>query len=211
MVRLGITLPNFDAEFNKNIKKEINAKIAKSMSSIVNKIEQRLGVEIRKSIEGSIVWQEVVGGTLRGELGISNVSNLDAILETWSKSIKVVYSKNKGFGKISIGVIQSDYSDVLSLAESSFTYASNRGSGVIEWLRWLLLESTSIIVSEYDFVSSNQGRTGQGIMVKRQGGGWSVPPQYAGTAADNFVTRSLLDIENTIERVVTGEVQKGVK
>ena len=37
MVRLGITLPNFDAEFNKNIKKEINAKIAKSMSSIVNK------------------------------------------------------------------------------------------------------------------------------------------------------------------------------
>lgn len=211
MVRLGIRLPNFDAEFNKNIKKEINAKIAKSMIGIVDKIEQRLGSEIRQSIENSIVWQEVVGGTLRGELGIQNISGLDAILETWSKSIKVVYSKNKGFGKISIGMIKSDYSDVLSLTESSFTYASNRGSGVIEWLRWLLLESTSIIVSEYDFVPSNQGRTGLGIMAKRQGGGWSVPPQYAGTAVDNFVTRSLSDIENTIERVVTREVQRGIK
>ncbi len=211
MTRLGITLPNFDAEFTKNINKEINTKIAKSMSGIVDKIEQRLGSEIRKSIENSIVWQEVVGGTLRGELGIQNVSNLDSILETWSKSIKVVYLKNKGFGKISIGMIQSDYSDVLSLVESSFTYASNRGSGVIEWLRWLLLESTSIIVSEYDFIPSNQGRTGMGIMVKRQGGGWSIPPQYAGTAVDNFVTRSLSDIENTIEKIVTVEVQRGIK
>ena len=122
-----------------------------------------------------------------------------------------MYIKNKGFGKISIGMIQSDYSDVLSLTESSFTYSSGRGSGVIEWLRWLLLESTSIIVSEYDFVPSNQGRTGMGIMAKRQGGGWSIPPQYAGTAVDNFVTRSLFDIQNTIESVVTREVQRGVK
>ncbi len=211
MVRLGIRLPNFDAEFNKNINKEINAKISKSMSGIINRIEQRLGSEIKKAIGNSEVWQEVINGTLRGELGIPNVSNLDSILEAWSKSIEVVYIKNKGFGKISIGMIQSDYSDVLSLTESSFTYSSGRGSGVIEWLRWLLLESTSIIVSEYDFVPSNQGRTGMGIMAKRRGGGWSIPPQYAGTAVDNFVTRSLFDIQNTIENVVTREVQRGVK
>ena len=211
MTRLGISLPNFEAEFNNNIKKEITAIIAKSMPSITNKIQERLGIKIRESIENSIVWQEIINGTLRGELGIPNVSNLDSILETWSKSVRVVYSKNKGFGKISIGMIQSDYGDVLSLTESSFVYSSNRGSGVIEWLRWLLLESTSIIVSEYDFVPSNQGRTGLGIMAKRQGGGWSVPPQYAGTAVDNFVTRSLSDIENTIEVVVAREVQRGLK
>ena len=60
MTRLGISLPNFEAEFNNNIKKEITAIIAKSMPSITNKIQERLGIKIRESIENSIVWQEIM-------------------------------------------------------------------------------------------------------------------------------------------------------
>jgi hypothetical protein len=77
-----------------------------------------------------------------------------------------------------------------------------------KWLRWLLLESNSIIVAGYEFKASNAGRTGLGIMVKSRGG-WQIPTQHAGTATDNFATRSLSDIKKTIDQVMDAEIKRG--
>jgi hypothetical protein len=209
MTNISIKLPRFSSEFSKNIKKEITSVFSAKIPPVISSIRTRLQKELKEKISQSQEWQEIVSGKLRGELGIPDTSGLDDILETWTSGIIVEFNKNKELGSIQIRMIRSDYSDVLSLPDSSFVYSSRNGSKVIEWLRWLLLEGPGIIVIGYDFVPSNKGRTGLGIMVRSRNG-WKVPDQYAGTSTDNFVTRSLVDIYSTIETVVSQEVNRGL-
>ena len=208
-INASIKLVNFDQDFNQNILNEIRSILKLKMPQITINIKNRLNVELKNLISQSNTWQAISSGMLRGELGIANTSVIDNILEKWANGIVVKFNNTVGFGAIDINMIQSDYSDVLTMPEASFTYTSRNGSGVIEWLRWLLLESSSIIVSNYDFTPSNQGRTGLGIM-KRVPSGWKVPSQHAGTATDNFVTRSLEDIYKIIDEVVRQEITKGL-
>lgn len=207
-IQASLQLTNFDKNFDANIKKEIKTIIQKRIGNIITDIKSELSRELYNTIASSDTWIELQNGALRGELGLQTTQGLDQILITWAEGIEVKYEKNGELGVIKIGMIRSDYSDVLSLPEASYSYASSNTSGIIEWLRWLLLEGTSIIVSQYDFEASIQGRTGLGIMV-RSGGGWQVPPQHAGTATDNFATRSLDSIQATIESVVKNAVKKG--
>ena len=44
-----------------------------------------------------------------------------------------------------------------------------------------------------------------------RGGGWSVPPNLAGTVQDNILTRSLQNIEKDIETLVNQELQRIIK
>ena len=209
---IQIKLPNFTREFNRGVKKEVQEKFSRAMPGIAQKIEKRLAIELFKQISQSQEYQDLTSNTqIRGELGLFSVAALDNIVQTWADGVTVLYTKNKILGTLDIGMIQDDYSDVLSLPEASFVSASRRGSTVIEWLRWLLLESTSIIVAGYDFLeATGKGRTGLGFMI-RKGKGWSVPAQYAGTATDNFATRALGTIDETIDIVVRQEITKGIR
>ena len=204
-----IELPNFDSQFTAGIMKEIKTQFAKKMPSILKNIKQKLEIALSTAIKDSFEYQALFGGELQGQLGLPNPMVIDSIIEQWANGIEVNYKPNTSFGVISIGMIQADYADVLTMPEASFVYATTSGNGVIEWLRWLLLESTSIIVLDYDFVASNRGRTGLGVMVSKDGGGWRVPQQYAGTATDNFATRALVDIEKSIDTIVRQEITKG--
>ena len=96
------------------------------------------------------------------------------------------------------------------MGEAVLTYSSRKGAKALEWLRWLLKEGNAVIVSQYDFAfkSTRSSRTGLGIMVKKRGGGWKVPSQYAGTDDDNFATRALADIAGDIDIVVRRELTK---
>jgi len=209
-IRANIDLPNFKADFEKKILREIKTVINKAMPSIVNKIKSRLKAEFVRLVKESAEYTALVSGDLRGEIGLPDPTVVDTVIDAWADGIQVTFTKRGKLGSIEIGMIQADYADVLSLPDASYVYASRDGSTVIEWLRWLLLESTSIIVVGYVFAASNRGRTGLGIMVNRNGGGWRVPAQYAGTANDNFVTRALVDIERTIDIIVRQEITKGI-
>lgn len=211
-LELNISLPNFESQFNKNVNLEIKKIIAKNVSKITTNVERRLQEKVKQLISSSEEVDSIRGGQLTGELGLVVSSNIDAIIQQFSKSVEVTYLPRGKFGTIVIRIINSDYSDVLSLPESSYVYSSGNGnSGVIEWLRWLLLEGRSTIVAGYDFQGGQGGRTGKGLMVKRQGGGWSIPQRFAGTANDNFVTRSLSDIDSIIESIIRQELTKGFK
>mgnify|MGYP003646261604 FL=1 len=101
----------------------------------------------------------------------------------------------------------------MSSAAAEFTAQNKRGQGTpLEWLKWLLLEGDRVIVANYRFEPSNKGtsRTGEGIMIKTRGGGWNVPPQFAGVDNDNFATRALEGIQDTIDYFVRQEITKGL-
>ena len=46
------------------------------------------------------------------------------------------------------------------------------------------------------------------IMISKARGFWQVPPEFSGTAVDNFATRALENIEATIDKIVE-QVIKG--
>jgi len=211
-IKANISLPNFESEFNKNINLEIKKIIQKNIGKVISNIERRLQDQVRKLISDSEEVASIRNGQLTGELGIVATSNIDVIIEQFSQSVEVRYLPRGKFGTLVISIINSDYSDVLSMPESSYIYSSRSGrSGVIEWLRWLLLEGRSTIVAGYDFQGGGGGRTGRGIMVRRQNEGWSIPSRFAGTASDNFVTRSLANIDDIIESIIRQEITKGFK
>jgi len=208
-VTAQIILPNFEKQFRAGITKEIKKIFKKRMPRVAQRAKPKLAKALKESIIASNTYQELLSGDLKGEVGLVNTVGLEVILDTWANGIEVKFDENRSrYGGFSIGMIRSDYADVLSLPEASIVYGTKKGSAVIDWLRWLLLESTSIIVSGYDFEQSDRGRTGMGIMVQKSGGGWSVPSEHAGTATDNFVTRSLEDIDKAIETVMREEINK---
>lgn len=212
MINAKIVLPQFQKEFEKNIKDEVSALLNKKIPTILSNIKVRLQELLRLSITNSPEYQSIVSGILRVELGIQDTGVITTIVDTWANNIKVEYKPKSGsLGVISIGMIDEDYSDVLNLAEASYSYSTNISSGVIEWLRWLLIEGSSVIVVDYEFKPGATGRLGQGSMINRVGGGWSIPSQFAGTATDNFATRALISIDNEIDDIVRQEITRGLR
>lgn len=212
-IKASIVLTNADREIEKGVEKEIQRIISARMITIVESIERDLEEKVGQVLRESPVYSEIKsGGRLLGELGLPNPSDIDDIIDVWARNVEVDYRRSGGrFGSLQIGMIESDYSDVLSQPQASFIYASNRGPIVIEWLRWLLLEGRSVIVSGYRFESAGNGRTGLGTMKESRGGGWRVPARFAGDGGDNFATRALLKIESVIDDSVRQQITKGLK
>lgn len=207
----NIRLPSFDSEFNANIKREFELYFIRIMPTLTGQIKIGLKSVLIEAITSSAEYLSLTGGTLRGELGLQDPFVIDAIIEQWAEGIQVTYKPKPFFGVIKIGMIESSYSDVLTMPEASYTYIPTHptfSNGIIDWLSWLLLKGSDPIIKEHEFALSNNGRTGLGIMVERKGKIWSVPAEFAGTATDNFVTRALEGIEEDMQAVIQREISK---
>lgn len=202
---------DFSSRFHRDILNEINTKLMSALPAAITSIKKKLAESVRIRIMGSPEYAAITGGTFRGELGLPDgLERINAIIERWAESILVEYKKGKGgsLGSINIGILQSDWEDVLAMGEATLTYTSRKGAKSLEWLRWLLKEGNSVIVSRYEFVPRGKGsRTGLGVMIKKRGG-WKVPSQFAGTEEDNFATRALSSIAKDIDAVVRRELTK---
>jgi hypothetical protein len=188
-----IKLPAFKQDFERRIRGEILKRLTKKISSTTSNIRKRLVPAIIQEISDTNVYQGLSGGMLRGEIGLIDIGKLDTVINAWANNISVTYEKTNlrnSFGSINIGIINSNYSDVLTLPEATYIYQNYRNRQIIiDWLRWLLLEGGNIIVSGYSFYNDvGEGRTGLGVM-KEDGGSWKVPSEFVGTADDNFATR----------------------
>jgi hypothetical protein len=165
---------------------------------------------------------------------ISPISVVTPIIETWLNNIKLEHKEFKGVktgklkGSLKLSVIKSSYLDVKSLPTASYT--SKPSNHLIPWLEWLLESGTTLLIKDYGITfdineGSFQGlfrsRSGQAIMVGSKDAdnqlhktfgleplkgsfSWSVPPEYAGTKNDNWVTRALVGIEPQISKIFAG-------
>jgi len=201
---------NFKNEFDKEVRKELQVYIAKNLRGLALVIKERLREVVTLLIRDSDVYKSIQSLTLLGELGLPDPSDIDDIIEVWADTVRVKFEKTKELGKLEIGIIRSDYFDVLALPSASYTYITENSGGTIEWLRWLLTEGTSPIVLGYEFKKGPLGRTGRGVMVEKTGGSWRIPERFAGTEANNFVIRAMADIEGSIDRVVEDVLTKGL-
>ena len=195
-------------ELQKQIKQEIQRKVNQAVPKIQSALNQRFE---------SMLLQRFVQGvppfTPRqvGEIGVPDLElRIQSILREAAKSFEIrVQPAN--LLKINISILKKDHADLLSLPESVFHYVSRNGSGVLEYLRWLLLEGDQVIVNQYDFSDRNMigSRTQQGTMVR--GSGWKMPQDIAGVAGNNILTNCLNKIGKDIESIVSEELNRLIK
>ncbi len=199
--------------------KSISRKIVKVLRDAVNTRlftrAPKIQIDIRKLIEEAIKrqpeYRSLLGGKLQSELGVVNTSSrLDKIIRIIVDSIEVDVLKAKDNGSqivagLKINLVKTNFEELVSLPEAS--YMTEKGV-VIQWLKWLLLEGDKIIVRDYMIGIDKKGiyaRTGLGeIMIPsgKKATGWRVPPEFAGTAENNFITRALLEVSNEIDKIV---------
>jgi len=198
-----------EKELNRQIKQEIIKTVHRYIPQIQQSVSRRLE---------QVLFQRLISGvpTVSGqdfyELGIPDINDrLQSIIRVSSQSFKVtVTGGTRNILKINIGIIKKDYRDLFSLPESVYQYTSTKGSGVLEWLKWVLVEGQETVVQGYDFSQQDgYGRTQGGIMVK--GSGWSVPPSLQGSPTDNILLRTLNNIDKDIEQIVKQELNRIIR
>ena len=195
-------------ELEREINKEIQRKIKRAIPRIKSTLDQRLeNLLFQRFITGvpSFTPREI------GEIGVPDLNQrIQSIIREAAKSfeIKVVPAN---FLRIQIGILRKDHQDLLNLPESVFAYTSRNGSGILQYLKWLLIDGDHVIVNDFAFSPSNRAssRTQQGIMVS--GNGWSMPQEIAGTEGNNILTRSLQNIEKDLEMIVKQELNRLIK
>jgi hypothetical protein len=192
---LSALLPDIQAFFNKKIKV----------------VEDSIADILINSIMSEPEYASLVSGTLLHEFGIPNAASrlseiLNAIRSGKSTEINSpAISGSRIKGGFRLKMVKQDFSDLLSLGGASFT--TEQGS-ILNWLRWLLIEGDSVIITDYSYSVDGPGksRTGLGVMVS--GGSWRVPPEFAGNIKNNWITRAIdkamPQIEASVTRIMRG-------
>lgn len=194
MIPISLKIVESNTEIKKRILTallpEVSTYFNKAINQLNNKIPLILINNITKQPEYNALINDV---NLRGQLGIVDPeTRLSEILTSINNNKVVVLnspklSRDQIVGKFIIKMVKSDFSDLLSLSSASFV---SEGGYNVSWLKWLLIEGDSIIISDYYYQNRfGTGRTGFGTM--RRGGAWRVPPEYAGNISDNWITRAI--------------------
>jgi len=139
---------------------------------------------------------------------------LTSIINTFINSItvKFVPAKVKIKTVVSGIVIEVDkgFREITSLPSAS--YITDKGK-TIPWLRWLLLEG-DITIGHYVFrttpidVVRAYSRTGLGLMFVKRSGRWTMPPEFAGTEQNNFITRAIAQVRVQIEETIVEIIKR---
>jgi len=203
--------PKFPTAFHRHIVKEVFNVLKQNEASISVSIKKRVQETVMDMLFASPAVSSLMGGKLQAQLGVvAAESTMIEVIDTWMNNIHVsVKAGGSPLLTINIGVLTQGYGDVLSLPSSVYQSA---GGEMIEWLRWLLLEGDKTI-SDYFFLPGNRSksRTGLGIMVRKGGREWSIPPEFRGTETDNFATRALENLDKALDRIVRVEINKVFK
>ena len=178
------------------------------MNNASNYIKNNIYTIIKDSIISQPEYDSLVNGQLRLELGVPDAaSRIEDLINVWINNTVVEYkapkiSNNRIKSSFTIKMIKANFSDVLGLGLANVE-TSIAGAG-IPWLQWLLLDGTAIVVDNYEVQigPNNRSRTGYAIMKNSEGMGWGVPPEYAGTIGDNWITRAIEASKTNIEKLL---------
>jgi hypothetical protein len=189
-------------DFKKFIISSIKDRITSSLFSNVSATEETIKNIVIENIRRQPEYSSLKFGELRGMLGIANAGDVDTILtelEDMKIKIKKPSASAKGIdARIEINMVRDGFAQLLSSPAASFV--SEKGYPV-DWLQWLLLRGNDSVVIGYRYSPevSPFSRTGQGIMEKGNSFIFRVPPDYAGTVDNNWITRGIDDALPEIE------------
>jgi len=187
------------------IAEHVNSLIIKRQRYILGRVRQLAGVWIREQPE--II--SLLNNELAAELGLiqgTAHSTVEAIISSVQNSTDILIDKFSRdlSGSVSVRFQPNHFANLFALSQG---HVSLPESGDMHWLKWLLEKGHAIIVVNYHFTpGSGKGRSRGGVM--STGGAWRVPPAFAGTLDNNFITRAFSgregDIGDIFNRVLSG-------
>ena len=219
MLQVDIKLTESKRALTTRFKKEVIVKyLNRTFKKAAPNIEKQFKILIENAIRESPEYKSLLGGgkpSLKEHFGLADAeSRINAVIKEWSnntfldvKSFSILGNIVKG--GISLGIVREDLSEVLGLSASTLSIIIKKGgqSFNIEWLKWLMSEGDKqIVLSHHISFASGRGRAGDFIM--RQSGTWGVPPEFAGSKGNNFVTRSVSGLESKFAKIVKIELTK---
>lgn len=179
-------------------------------------LAKTIPAEIYKAIVSEPEYQSLLTGKLRYEFGIPEAAQkVNEIVNIWTNNVIVTVTpitlSGSGLkGGFSINMIKSNYEDVLT-SDNALVF-DGLSKAVLPWLEWLLLYGSKIIVKNYTVqVGPNPySRTGLAIMTPSKEN-WRVPPEFAGTSTNNWVTRALDKLDDSkIPTMIQTEIEKNI-
>lgn len=207
-MKLGIKILESEKEIQKSILSALLPDCIKLMRNVITNLKNTVPYVVAEGIYNSPEYQSLIGGSLRLEFGIPNAnSKIAELIDFWINNMQFTYnppviSGSKIKSSFSIEMIKADFSDVLG-ADAAQVIDLSRGYS-LPWLEWLVLDGSKIIVPKYDVVIGPNPRSRTGLALMREStNNWRVPPEYAGTISDNWITRAIdsvsTDIMDTLE------------
>lgn len=206
-------------ENDKQISQLILTELSKQILDLFNKSVKTILTKTKDLIKLVIVSQpeysSLKNGSLRLELGIPDTSIVDSIVNSISNSINIEIKPIKVSGnKLSGGFLITflDDTQIENIISSESASINDSKGYSLPWLKWLLLEGIKPIVKGYKVkLGPNEAsRTGMAIMVESLTS-WSVPAQFAGNKTNNWITRSINDIdENKILSIIKEEINRNI-
>ena len=200
------------SEFKNNVQEALKKKISRQTGAIQASLNENIDNIVLNRLISAV---PTIQGDEYYQLGVPDINErIQSIIRVVAANSTVVVTAGSGksFFTINIGVLNGDYSDLLSLPEAVFQDENKQGLTVIlPWLEWLLLNGTQPVVDKsfYDNKPQYARVPGGGFMINN--GFWSVPASIAGTSEDNFLTRALRSIEDDIILLAQKQIRGLVK
>jgi hypothetical protein len=197
-------------ETESQISKKILEALLPQVDSYLNKIFNKVSVQIKdtviQSIKSAPEYSALLYGQLKAEFGLpDSESRVNSIINFW-ENITVEYKNTKisrgGLsGGFKISMIKRDFTDVLSTNDAVFI--TEKGDA-LNWLEWLLLFGNKTIIKDYNVQlgPNPRSRTGMAIMQGAVSGKWSVPNSYSGTINNNWITRAIDSADASINNIL---------
>lgn len=218
MAVISIVEATLDNVASQQLQDGLIKEIAEIFTTILKKVELTIRPKItnliKEAIQSSPEYKAMLpGGVLYGQVGRPNIGEiLDNIIDAIAKEVEInTYLPNISLNNITaameINILELSFEQVQRV---SGTYFDSENDFPVDWLNWLLFEGTRKVVIGYHFTRKFSkrtiSRTGAGIMGKY--GTWGFPGEYAGTATDNWLTRSMDSFEDLFVSAVESEFQK---
>ncbi len=200
---LSVKILESDNEIERRILRaaalDINKTIQKNTVKAKMLLRRLIPTWIRVQPEVTSLLAEGDPVSLNAQFGLvsgQGIRVLDDIVEAviQATNFKILKVDNKLRGGLLIEIQPENFNNVISSASSIVNYPLAR----LNFLEWLLLKGDTTIVVGYEYEPKpGSGRSEGGIMVK--GGAWRVPPEFSGTADNNFITRAFIGREKALE------------
>lgn len=214
-MNINLKLLESNAEITNLILSAMKDSLNNCFANAVKNLQISIPSQVKNAIISQPEYQSLISGKLKYEFGIPDSAGaINSIVDIWINnitinSIPITMGSNSLRGGFSINMIRDDYSDVLG--SNSATVTDTKSSAVLPWLEWLLLHGGKIIIKNYrvQMGPSPNSRTGMAIMVSSKEN-WRVPPEFAGSKDNNWITRSLSKLETIIPKLIQEEIERNI-
>jgi hypothetical protein len=213
-MNIGIKILESDSTIAKKILNALRPELSKVFNKAVSKIESDIQKALISALKQEPEYGQLISGILRTEFGIADTGNVEAIVQRLAETTRVRISPvsvmgNSLKGGIIVEAIQSDNISNIISADEAYVVDSKGYS--MPWLEWLLLRGNSVLVKGYEvkYGPSPNSRSGNGIMVNSNQD-WRVPPEYKGTAENNWTTRAISRLDREIVTIIKTNIEKSI-